>query len=224
MKKILISIIIILIIAGGWWYLNSKTEQINLPENVISGNIVSIVNKEEITVSEFELAQAQFIEIQNIDVASLDDETKSQIITQILDNLISQKLLQQAIKKDGTTVTQEEIAEQIEIVQSQFEDEESYKEALAEQGVTEEGLITQITMDMLTQKFLNQELSLESVTATDEEIEESYQQSILENEETPALADVYDQVETFVIGQKQQALINEFILELGEAADIEILI
>jgi hypothetical protein len=222
MKKNLFSIIVLLLVVIGGWYLISKNN--SSVEDTLSDNFVSIVNREKIPFSEFESIQTQLLKSQNIDITSLDDQAKSNLKTQVLDILIGQKLLQQAVKKSGIKATKEEILAQLDLIKSRFEDESIYKKALSEQGGTEEELIEQITLEITTQKFLNKELDLESVTATEDEIKTAYEQSASENENVPTLEEVSDQVKAFVISRKQQLLVNELVTKLRKKANIEILI
>jgi len=84
-----------------------------------------------------------------------------------------------------------------------------------------------VKLDLATQTYLNQELNLEALTASEAEVAAAYEQMTVgatSEEEVPALAEVSDQVEAFVIQQKQQELVLGLIERLRQTAEIEILI
>ena len=141
--------------------------------------------------------------------------------TQIINALVSQKLLQQAVAQTNITVPDASVQVELEAIENQFEDNAAYQSALVAQGLTENMLIAQIRTELATQAYLEQELNLSAVTATEEEITTTYEGAA--TEETPALEEIRDQVEAFVIQQKQQELINTFIDNLRAGAEVEVL-
>lgn len=72
----------------------------------------------------------------------------------LLDNLINQKLIEQAATEKGIKVTDAELAEQIKQLKEGFNDEEQFNAALKSAGMTLEGLNTQIREQLLTQKLI----------------------------------------------------------------------
>ncbi len=219
MQKILLAIIGLAIIAFGVWYFFFFDK-----EAVDTEDAVAIVNGEEISRAEFESFQSQITVQQGVDMESLDAETKSQFKTQIMDELIAQTLLEQKVNESKITVEQEKVDAQIDAIINQFDGEEAFQEALVAEGISEEELRSQKARELATQKYLEEKLNFSSISATDQEIQELYDQEAAQNETIPALEQVRDQVENLVIQQKQQALFIEFIQQLRAEADIEILI
>lgn len=223
MQKIILIIIGVIIIAAGVWYFMSS----NTPNTVNqedAGSTVATVNGEEISRGEFEEFKTQIAAQQGIDFASLDAETRAQFEEQILNELINQTLLQQIVADAEITASSDDVDAQITAIITQVGGEEAFREALADQELSEEEFRTQISGDLAVQAYFEEQLNLSAITATDEEIEETYTQVAAQNEDLPLLEEVRAQVEQSVIQQKQQAALAEFVAELRQEADIEILL
>lgn len=226
MQKIIIAIVgIIIIIAGAWYFISSNKSDKTTDNKVVDiKDVVAVVNGEEISPNDLEIFKSQIIAQQNIDIASMDEEKRSQFETQIIESLVSQTLLQQAVNKSGIAISQEDIDTQINATITQLGGEEKFQQALDSQGLSKEAFRTQINADLATQTYLERELNFSSITATNEEIEALYAQAVTQNEDTPPLEDVRAQVEQSVIQQKQRSLFTQFVEELRTKADIEIFI
>ena len=242
-QKILIIVISVLIIAGaagGVYYFATKdTPQKDVTTDLFSASggtmddtqstttkvelpdVVARVNGEEITKADMEKYENQFAASQGFDLTALTPELVTQLHNQALDALMSNILIKQAKDKAGIVATDEEINAQLTTVKGQYEDDAKYQEALSGQGLTEEDLKKLIADDLAIQKYLDQTLDLKSVTATEEEIQDVYDQEASASTTTPPLADVKDQINNFVIQQKQQQKIIEHIQALMSDADIE---
>ena len=145
--------------------------------------------------------------------------------TQTLDALVSQTLLRQAIKKSGVTVTDAQVETQIATIKKQFPDTAAFEQALAGQGITEDAWKMRIREELSAQAYLDQTLKLSSVNASEEEIATAYKQAAdAAGKDAPSLASVHDQAKAFVIQQKQQQLVVEFVKTLRAQADVKILI
>lgn len=217
-KIALILIGVVIIVAGAWYFISADT-----PEGG-EEDAIAIVNGEEISRESFETLKSQVIEQQGITVASLDAETQSQLDAQVVDQLVSQALLEQAVSASGVVASQEDIDAQVAATVAQFGGDEAFNEALAAEGLSEEEFRAEVGENIATQAYLEQELNLSTVSATDEEIETTYAQIADGNEGVPPLEDVRAQVEQSVIQQKQQALLSQLIERLRTEADIEILL
>ena len=220
-----------MIIAGAWYFTTSfgapaptdnEPAASNEPAN--TEDIVAVVNGEEVSRTQFEAFKSQVIAQQGIDTASLDAETEGQLEAQIVDDLISQAVLRQAVAASGAAAPQEEVDARIEATKTQLGGEEAFGEVLAAEGLSEEGLRTQISSQLATQTYLEQELNLSSITASDEEVEAAYTQAATQDERIPPLEDVRPQVEQSVVQQKQQSVLAQFINQLRTEADIEVLL
>jgi len=90
----------------------------------------------------------------------------------ILDNLINQKLLEQAAESKGLEVKDAEINAQIDQLKGGFKDDAQFQSALKSAGLTLETLKTQVKEQLLTQKIV--ESLAKSSTATEAEIKAYY--------------------------------------------------
>lgn len=226
-KIISIIIIAIVIIAGVWYLMSLNTPTQNEPagnEEVTTGAAVATVNGEEISRTEFETFKSQVIMQQGLDTESLEAEIENQLETQIVDELISQALLQQAVESSEVVPAQEDIDAQIEATVTQLGGEEAFNEVLVAEGISEEELRAQISTELAVQAYLEQELDLSSITATDEEVEAAYAQASAQDENVPALEEIRPQIEQSIIQQKQQPLLAQLIDQLRAEADVEILL
>lgn len=225
-KTILLIIGALVIGAGAWYLISSGPPTASDPSN--SAGAVAIVNGEEISRTQLEVLKSQIALQQGADLSSLDEEAQSQLDRQIVDELVSQALLRQAVSASGVVVSQAEVDAQIDATITQLGGEEAFREALATEGISEEELREQLSADLTRQAYLEQELNLSSVTAIEEEVEAAYAQAVAQaspqEEDIPPLADVQAQVEQSVIQQKQQSLLAQFIDQLRAEADIEILL
>jgi len=217
MKNSIIAVVALILIGAGAWYISSG----KLSPKATVANVVAVVNGEEITRSELDSFQAQVSSERGFDLATLDEETRSELSTYALDSLISQALIRQAIKNSNIQVAESDIDAQIEIVKSRFASTAEYESALATEGMTEAELRFQITSDLSAQAYFEAKLGLLQITATDAEINTVYDQAAA-GEDVPPLTEVRAQVETMVIQQKQQELIAAHIQELRTTANIEV--
>lgn len=223
MTKTILSVIGLVVIIAGAWYLVSSNNKTPMDTE----NVVAVVNGEEIMRTELETIKTQAAQQQGVDFASLDAETQSQVESQILDELIAQVLLRQAVTASGIVATEEDIDAQVATVVSQLGGQEAFGQALVTEGLSEEGFRSQVGADLAVQTYLEQELSLSSVTATNEEIEATYSQAaaqVTQGEEIPPLEEIRLQVEQTVVQQKRQIILAQFIETLKADADIEILL
>jgi FKBP-type peptidyl-prolyl cis-trans isomerase (trigger factor) len=223
-KIIIAAIILIIATAGAWmYYSNTQSSPSLIPTDDTQEertSIVATVNGEEITREQFETIKAQVAAQQGFDVNTLDEATLAQLDTEILESLISQALLRQAALDTGVTVPAEDIDAQVATVEQQFESIDAYQAALAAEGLTDESLRSQIERDLRTQAYLEQELQLSTITATEEEVNAAYE-AVAAGQDVPPLTEVYAQVETMVIEQKQQERIAGLLGTLSAGADIQ---
>lgn len=186
--------------------------------------VVATVNDEEITREQLETTEFQIAAAQGVDASTLSAEIRTQLRAEALQALISQALLRQAIDDSRTTVASAEVDAQLETIQGQFEDAAAFEAALTQEGLTLATLREQVETELIAQAYLDAELNLSAVTATDEEIQTAYEQLTAATEDAPALEEVRDQVEALVIQQKQQVLVAEFVADLRSDADVETMI
>lgn len=184
---------------------------------------VAVVNGEEITQVEFDVMRSQIALQQGFDPSALGEEAQAEFNAGVVDSLIAQTLIKQAAAQLGREISDEEVDAQIEVIKGQFESQAAFEEALRAEGVSEEEMRSEVRAGLATEPYLEQELTLSAVTATDAEITAAYDE-VSAGGEVPPLEEVYDQVRDLVILEKQQELVAAHVEELKAGADIEILI
>jgi len=224
-KKLLYILLALAIIAGAAiWYLFSRG-QFSSEGSFGPNDSVAVVNGEEIIGSEVEAIQVQVAAGQGIDLSlQQEEETLKQLQTEALNSLIAQTLLRQDIENLGIVVADEEIDDGVETIRGQFESRELYEEELSAQNVTENELRDQIKSQLEIQNYLASKTGTESLTATDSEVEEFYNQSVSQAEDAPPLEEIRPQIAQIITQQKRQQELQKIVQQLRLAANIEILI
>lgn len=85
----------------------------------------------------------------------------------LLDNIINQKLVEQAAKDKGIKVTDADIQKQIDQLKGGFKDQKQFDEALKSAGMTLDTLKEQIKGQLMTQKLIESLSAENSVSAAD---------------------------------------------------------
>ncbi|MEX0933839.1 MAG: SurA N-terminal domain-containing protein [Candidatus Paceibacterota bacterium] len=224
MKNLITVLVVIIILGAGGWYLYSQQTKKSGEEANANETIVATVNGEEISRDDFNALRAQVIAGQGIDTESMTEQESEEFDTQLVDTLISQRLLQQAVSDSGIIITESQIDEQVNVIKGQFESEQAFNETLSSQGATLADLREQVRSELASQAYFNQELDISSLSASDEEIQVAYDEATAGQENAPSLEEVREQALQFVLQQKQQQLINELMQVLRSNAEIEIFI
>lgn len=95
---------------------------------------------------------------------------------QILDGLVAQTLLLQDAKKQGISVTDQDIQPQLDQIRKQFPDAATFQKALATQGMTEASLKDNLRQEALIQKYVTTKV-LNNVTVSDDAARQFYEQN-----------------------------------------------
>ena len=223
-RILIVAVLAIIATAGALMYFTQKNDSPSLLSGEQTGettnDVVAVVNGENISRGELETARTQVTAQQGIDMSVFDDAAKAQFDAQILESLISQRLIQQASAKASIAIDDATVDTQMATIRSQFATEEEFAQALTAEGLSEEALKAQIKKDLATQAYLEQELQLSAITVTEEEVNTTYTQ-VAVGEEVPPLEEVYAQVENMVREQKTQERIATLLERLSAEAQIE---
>lgn len=85
----------------------------------------------------------------------------------LLDNLINQKLIEQAAKDKKIKIADADVKKQIDQLKAGFKDESQFKDALKSAGMTLETLTEQIRQQLMTQKLIESLAADKKVTDAD---------------------------------------------------------
>ncbi len=152
------------------------------------------------------------------------EENKQLAKQQALTNLINQELIFQAAQSENITVSQEEVDQQFETIKGRFENEQAFNQTLAQNNTDVASLKTNISRELAIEKYVEANVDTGSISVSDQEIEQFYNQLASGQENAPTLEDVRGQIEAQIRQQKINQKINELINNLKQQADIQIYI
>jgi peptidyl-prolyl cis-trans isomerase C len=134
--------------------------------------VVARCNGQEIKKEDL-LEQAQKLRAQFASMGATQAPDNSRFYHEVLNTIVAQTLLQQEAKKEGITVTDAEVDQQIAALRSRFPDAEKFKQALASQGLSEEKLRAEMHREGAVQKLVEAKV-LSTVNVTDAEAKDFY--------------------------------------------------
>lgn len=123
---------------------------------------------------------------------------------QALDDMVNEKILDQAIAKSGVKVDETKVAEQLQALETQFESAGGLEEALSQRGLTRRDLEKQISTQLAVEILL-----ADKITPTDEEIKAQFDQGATTMYKDKTLEDVR---ESIVEEIKQSKLRDSFLV------------
>lgn len=136
-------------------------------------NVAAKVNGESIPTSEVDAQLEQLKKQYPTMFTGADGEGRLLDFKQrIVDNLVNAKLVEQAAKEKGITVSDADIQKQIDTLRVNFKDQTQFEAALKSAGMTVETLKASIRSQLVTAKLIEQLAANEQVT--DQEIEEYF--------------------------------------------------
>jgi hypothetical protein len=160
------------------------------------------------------------LEAQGLDIA--DESIRTSYETQVLDTLINTRLLVAAAEEAGYQPTEEEIRTRISELETQFGDAAALDAQLSELGLDRESLYTDVSEQLSVDALLTAEVLGDNLTVTDAELQEAYDVLIEAGRELPELDTIRDALSAQIEQQKQQQLINTYLNQLRDEAEIEI--
>ena len=196
-----------------------KSDKMALDTNA-SAN-VALVNGVPITQKAFDtqLASATTtLKAQGADVTSPDK--LATIKTQVLTDLINNELVGQEIVKAGIKVTSTQVDAQLQAVITQVGGADKLAAQLSAAGMTEATLRDNIAKQISIQTYLTSNIATSSVTVTDAEIKKFYDDNTKGQTGAPPLKQVSAQIKQQLITNKQQLLVNDFLVTLRAKATI----
>jgi parvulin-like peptidyl-prolyl isomerase len=118
-------------------------------------NVVAKVNGEAITTQALDQQLEQLKKQYPNMFTGADGEGRLLDFKQrLLDNIINQKLVEQAAKDKGIKVSDEDVQKQIDQLKAGFKDQAQFDEALKSAGMSVDGLKLQIRNQLVTQKLI----------------------------------------------------------------------
>ncbi|MEI6843107.1 MAG: SurA N-terminal domain-containing protein [bacterium] len=225
-SKVIPVVIILIILAVVVFVAFKKGKMPSLTTTVPS---VATVNGIAIPKSDYDKQMAAAItsyKAQGIDLNA--DATKlSAVKTQIMDGLINNELLNQAVAAAGIKADPAEVEKQYQAVVTQVGGADKFKAELAKNNLTDAEFRSNITKQLAAQTYLLQNIDIKSITVTDAEVSQFYndyaksQKASGSTTTLPALKDVSAQIKQQLTSNKEQTLVMDFIATLKAKAKIE---
>ncbi|WP_416149950.1 SurA N-terminal domain-containing protein [Salipaludibacillus sp. HK11] len=210
-------------------------EQPEMPEPDLDDipDVVADVNGEEISNEEFEATYtAQFQQVAMQSQMSGEEVNQDQLKEQVADSLVFTELLVQEAENSDIEASQEDVDQALEeiIAQSGLQSEEEFMNAMQEQGVEEDEVMSQVETEVIIDKVIAAEAG--EIEATDEELQEMYDMVVAQQEqmgeaseeevEIPSFEEVEPELEQQVVGQKEAEATQTYVESLREEADVTI--
>jgi len=226
-NKIIPMVVLVLVILaiGGYFVFGKNKMQSPINNNVGS---VATVNGVVISKTSYDAQLANSIASYKTQGVDVTDVTKlAQIKTEVLDNLIGDELLKQAVVAAGIKTAGEEVEKQFQDILTQAGGADALKAELVKNNLTEAQLRDNISKQLAIQTYLLQNIDIKSITVSDAEIAQFYAdyskaQTASGQKTIPALKDLSAQIKQQLISNKQQTLVANFITALRAKAKVEI--
>ncbi|MEF8847082.1 MAG: SurA N-terminal domain-containing protein [Candidatus Paceibacterota bacterium] len=217
-RRLIISIgLVVAIVAGGWFALSFLGESSSNNQEV-----VATVNGESIYQKELD-GQVERLE-QQMSAQPGAQVDQGQLEQQALDQMISTVLVKQEADKQGIEVSDKEIKKEIENLKETLGEDTSYEKQLEAAGLTKEEHEEMLREQLLTNKYLQEQVPQDEVEVTDKQMQEAYKQ-ISSQQDLPPLEEMEEsmkkQLRSQVAQQQRSQLIQDLIKSLREKAEIE---
>lgn len=219
MKRNVVSIVVAAIVILGALELSGTV-------NLFGGlKTVATVNGEKISQAEFDTRLEQILNSPQAQALSLDNPLiREQVRQQVLTEIINTKLLLQAASKAGFSASDEEVQTEYDLILERFGSQELLNQELANGGIDMKQFRENIHDQIVIQRYLDANTDLSTITVTDEEIADFYEQVTAGQEDVPSLEEIRPQIEQQLLIQKEQVEVGNIILELRDTAEIDILV
>lgn len=190
-------------------------------------DVVATVNGEEIAAEELE-AQLENLKAsyraQGMDLDSPEMEGMlQQARMQILDEMISMKLLEQRAEEEGIEVPEEKVDEQYQEIVEQFGDEEALLAQLEEFDLTLDELMDDIRQNATIRHYIELQVDQDELEVSEEEMRARYEeQQEAGVEELQEYEEMRPQLEQMLQDEKEQQQVQQLLEELRQESEIEV--
>jgi len=213
------ALISVLIVGGAVFYVKKTSN----PLAFTADTVVATVNGEKITKAEYDIVFQQLLPQMEQSGLSNNAEYLAKVKTDILNGLVNDKLLLQNAKKSDIAVTEDDLKKEIEAITARVGGEEKLKALMLKEGTTEKKLKSDLTNQLLVQKYLFKNIDFNSPSVTEEEIKIFYDNASQGQENVPSIESVSSQIKDQILKDKRQKLLSDFLEKLKASADINIL-
>lgn len=236
LTSVVIVVLVGLLALGGWYFLQQQSDDADTTptlEDAVAQTeslpmkdypeVVAVVNGEEISSEAFITSYTQVSQTAAAQGADLTDEGFiAQAETQAVDVLVNTLLLEQAATAAGYVVDEEAVAVEIAAIEAQYGGAEGLDAVIAENDLSREGVVDDVRSRLLINQYLEAQTDILDLVVTEADVQAFYDSFAGGAQEMPPIEDVYAQIESQLVSQKQQAAVNDVISQLREEAEVEI--
>jgi len=219
-----LTVIAVVALVGALWFALERRGVIST--DFFSGQsktAIATVNGVSIARADFDTSlrqRVQMLQMQGVDTES--EEIKTQLQSEVIDSLVDGELLLQAAQSSGFSVDEAGVQARYDQIRDGLGGDQALQARMSEVGITESILRRDIANDYLIQRYLEEKVDFSMISVDEAEIVQAYEARGGEAAGLPPLAEVRDQVESFLVTEKQQAQVAAVLAELREGADIKI--
>ena len=152
---------------------DSKKEKAAVTGTGAGKDKVAVVNGTVITRSEYDTEMSRFERQMAMSGQAPNPAEASEMKGRVLDGLVDRELLKQEAKKQGITVDDNDVNQQVAMLKQKFGSEKEFTDTLAKMNLTEADLRTQLRQDLAIKKLIDQQVA-SKVTITPEEMKAFY--------------------------------------------------
>jgi hypothetical protein len=187
--------------------------------------IVATVNGVDVTRGELDKKIEQVK--RTLPEGAVDPTEDAAFELQLLNDLISLKLLTLIAVEKNYIVTDEQIESERTTLIEQLGGEETFNKQLEALSITNEELRENMKNELLIRQLLDDETDIDTITVSDEEIATAYEMAIggaeaSSTEELPTLEQVSEMLRSEITNQKSASIIQTYLDTVRATADIEI--
>ena len=151
----------------------SKKEKATMANKGDGKGKVATVNGTVITRADYDSEMNRFERQMAMSGKASSPEEASEMKKRVLDGLVDRELLKQESKKQGISVDDAEVNQQIAGLRQKFSTEKEFTDTLSKMNLTEADLKTQLRQDLTIRKLIDQQVAAK-VTITPEEAKAFY--------------------------------------------------
>lgn len=190
------------------------------------GAVVATVNNAKITRGELDERVTQYQRAQSQgapeDPAVAAAPVDAAVEQQMLDELVSMKLLLNKGEEAGLTASDEEVTKEIESLVTMFGSEEAIDSQLAVIGMTRDQLRENIRKELIIRKVVDANTDAKSVSVSPQEIRKAYDENVAGTEGAPSFEEMVPFIEQQLTQQKTAVIVNDYVAKLRSEANVEL--
>lgn len=220
-KTILLGLLAVVIVAGVAYSVMNVSR---VSDN--KDSIAAKVNGENVLQSELQQRfdqETQRAISQGVEVDTNNPVITAQVKSRILEDIINTKLLLQAAKESGVKIDSGAVNSKITLVEQQVGGKEALLAELLKVEMDENEFREEVLNQLTIQQYLLENIDVDLIVVTDEDIALAYEQASAVQENMPPLSEIKEQINSQLVGEKQQELLSTLIESLRAKAEIEIL-